>query len=46
MLASALLVIVLALMGANVLVQRRLARRDALRTARPPATPDAVPASA
>ncbi len=45
-LASALLVIVLALMGANVLVQRRLARRDALRTARPPATPDAVPASA
>jgi spermidine/putrescine transport system permease protein len=45
-LASALLVIVLALMGANVLVQRRLARRDALRTARPAATPDAVPASA
>ena len=45
-LASALLVIVLALMGANVLVQRRLARRDALRTTRPPATPDAVPASA
>jgi spermidine/putrescine transport system permease protein len=48
-LASALLVIVLALMGANVLVQRRLARRDALRTgigSRSSSTPDAVPASA
>jgi spermidine/putrescine transport system permease protein len=45
-LASGLLVIVLALMGANVLVQRRLARRDAVRTGQPAATADAVPASA
>jgi spermidine/putrescine transport system permease protein len=45
-LASGLLVIVLALMGANVLVQRRLARRDAVRTGQPAAPADAVPASA
>ena len=37
-LATALLVIVLVLMGLNVVVQRRLARRDALRTAADPHT--------
>jgi len=39
-LGTALLIAVLALMGLNVLVQRRLARRDAVRTA------DAIPAAA